>query len=134
MKEEISKADVKAVLKDLGFGFVKMKLNSFQTKTHSSKQTGVEGGQSGPMTATTQWKHHNQEVLDRVTHELLKIATTVDTNSKSHDLIATFDTGKEIVTYNFDWMEFPTYAHNEYDEGYKTYWLVVKVVTTKKSK
>jgi hypothetical protein len=121
----ISKSDINKALKDLGFGLVKMGVDSYREKTHPSKQQGLRGGSIGPMTATTAYRGHNNEALDRVKRKLVYElgGKEIDTYA---DLSVAFPSKKGELVYTFIWQLFPTYAGNDYDRGYQSYWLTYR--------
>ena len=54
----MTKAEINKVLKSIGFGFVKMQVNMYRDKTHSSKTKGLRGGSIGPLAA--QYGHEGE--------------------------------------------------------------------------
>jgi len=121
----ISKADINKTLKSIGFGFVKMQKDSYHDVTHRSKQQGKRGGSIGPMTATSAYARHNSEVVDEVRMALYKLGGRQENTYST--LSMSFPSKKGELVYNFNWQTFLTYAHNDYDPGYKTYWLTYSV-------
>jgi hypothetical protein len=121
----MSKSEINKVLKGLDFGLVKMNINMYKSKTHPSKQQGIRGGSIGPMTATDAHLNHNREALGKVKDKLESIGGRVE---ETHaDLTVTFPSKKGELVYNFSWGLYPTYAGNDYDRSYQTYWLTYTV-------
>ena len=119
----MTKAEINKVLKSIGFGFVKMQVNMYQDKTHPSKTKGLRGGSIGPMTMTDQYMNHNRSAINETRTALTNVGGKVE--SSYHDLSISFPSKKGKLVYNFDLQLFRTYAHNEYDPSYQTYWLKV---------
>ena len=125
----MSKPEINKVLKGLGFGLIKMKINMYQSKTYPSKQQGIRGGSVGPMTATSAHLNHNREALNKVKDKLESIGGRVEETRA--DLTVAFPSKKGELVYNFLWSLYPTYAGNDYDPSYKTYWLTYTVAERK---
>ena len=117
----MTKREINKTLKEIGFGFIKMRVNSYQDKTHPDRFKGLRGGSIGPMTVTNAHHTHNTNVIDKVKSTLKNIGGTVEKGS--YDLSVSFPTNKGRLVYNFYLTLYPTYAGNEYDSGYQTYWL-----------
>ena len=82
---------------------------------------GLRGGSIGPMTMTDAYMKHNNDAIDETRNKLESIGGTVEQGS--YDLSVSFPNGKGKIMYNFYLTLYPTYAGNEYDRGYQTYWL-----------
>ena len=117
----MTKREINNALKEIGFGFIKMRVNMYQDKTHPRKMKGLRGGSIGPMTMTDAYMKHNNDAIDETRNKLESIGGTVEQGS--YDLSVSFPTSKGKITYNFYLTLYPTYAGNEYDRGYQTYWL-----------
>jgi len=117
----MTKREINNALKEIGFGFIKMRVNMYQDKTHPSKMKGLRGGSIGPMTMTDAYMKHNNDAIDETRNKLESIGGTVEQGS--YDLSVSFPNGKGKIMYNFYLTLYPTYAGNEYDRGYQTYWL-----------
>jgi len=117
----MTKREINNALKEIGFGFIKMRVNMYQDKTHPRKMKGLRGGSIGPMTMTDAYMKHNNDAIDETRNKLESIGGTVEQGS--YDLSVSFPNGKGKIMYNFYLTLYPTYAGNEYDRGYQTYWL-----------
>jgi hypothetical protein len=117
----MTKTEINKALKEIGFGFIKMRVNSYQDKTHPSKMKGLRGGSIGPMTVTDAHHTHNTNVIDNVKNTLQNIGGSVEKGS--YDLTVSFPSNRGKLVYNFYLTLYPTYSHNEYDKSYQTYWL-----------
>jgi hypothetical protein len=119
----MTKTEINKVLKNIGFGFVKMQVNTYQDKTHPSKTKGLRGGSIGPMTATDAYMNHNQSAINETKTALTNIGGKVE--SSYNDLSISFPSKKGKLVYNFNLNLFKTYAGFDLDPSYKTYWLTV---------
>lgn len=117
----MTKTEINKALKGIGFGFVKMRKDMYHEKTHPSKMKGLRAGSIGPMTMTDAYMKHNNDAIDETKKALTSIGGTVE--QSSYDLTVSFQTKKGKLIYNFYLTLYPTYAGNEYDRGYQTYWL-----------
>jgi hypothetical protein len=117
----MTKREINNALKEIGFGFIKMRVNMYQDKTHPRKMKGLRGGSIGPMTMTDAYMKHNNDAIDETRNKLESIGGVVEQGS--YDLSVSFPNGKGKIMYNFYLTLYPTYAGNEYDRGYQTYWL-----------
>ena len=93
----MTKTEINKALKEIGFGFVKMRVNSYQDKTHPSKMKGLRGGSIGPMTMTDAHHTHNINVIDKVKNTLKNIGGTVE--KSSYDVTVSFPSNKGKITY-----------------------------------
>lgn len=119
----MTKTEINKALKNIGFGFVKMQVNTYQDKTHPSKTKGLRGGSIGPMTVTNAHENHNQSVINKTKIALTNIGGKVE--SSYHDLSISFPSKRGKLVYNFDLQLFKKYAGFDLDPSYKTYWLTV---------
>ena len=119
----MTKTEINKALKEIGFGFVKMRKDMYTDKTHPSKLKGLRGGSVGPMTSTNAHMNHNQNAINETKTALINIGGSVE---KSYcDLSISFPSKKGKLIYHFNLNLFKTYAGFDYDPSYQTYWLVL---------
>jgi len=113
----MKKAEINKVLKELGYGFVKVSTgNDFDngkcfTGWDGKRVKGIPGGSHGPMTATNAYQERNKAVIDKVTSSL-RCAGMVE-----RDGVLESQDGKIKLTLTVS--EFPKYTKSAgYDDGY----------------
>ena len=120
-----TKQDLNKALKAIGLQAPKSRINSFKDVSHRGFK-GIRGGSIGPMTATDAYRKHNRDVEQKAI-DLLRTMPGIGTIGVSDEGIRfSLNDGKKIHNYRFIWTLFQTYAHNEYDPSYRTYWLTLQ--------
>jgi hypothetical protein len=127
MTAELTISEFKKALKAVGLQTVTSELNRYQTRSHRGF-IGISGGSIGPMTATTAHLEHNKQAENRLIDKLRSLPGVTISLNQENGLSCTLVTAKKTVTYKFIWQLFRTYAHNEYDPSYLTYWLTMRQV------
>ena len=120
----MTKSEINKALREIGVDFVKMRIDYYHEKTHPLKKKGLRAGSIGPLTVTQAHMEHNRNTIDKVKDTLYRLGGSVERTLS--DLTVSFPSKKGKLIYDFNLEMFPTYAHNEYDPGYQTYWLTSK--------
>lgn len=119
----MKKSQFNTALKELGLGFVKMELNSFQSKTFKNFDgkmvKGLQGASIGPMTSTSAYINQNSQVENQVVEKIGRQYV----KNWNPGLFIEFEIENKSI--RLSWNLYRTYAHNDYDASYKTYWLSV---------
>lgn len=119
-----TKQDLNKALKAIGLQAPKSRINSFKDVSHRGFK-GIRGGSIGPMTSTNAHWNHNRDTEQKV-FNVLATLEGVEYNSNADGIYFTLNDGKKVHKYKFSWQLFQTYAHNEYDPSYRTYWLTLQ--------
>ena len=119
-----TKQDLNNALKAIGLEAPKSRINSFKSKSHRGYK-GIRGGSIGPMTSTNAHSKHNFDVELKVT-DVLRTIPGVEYSTDHTGIQFSLNDGKKVHKYKFSWQLFQTYAHNEYDPSYRTYWLTLQ--------
>ena len=135
-----AKDAIKKIVTDLDLSFVTAELTHYTTKTLLRKKA-IRGGSIGPMTVTDAHVAHMRAAQNKIqtafrnSYTLLVTShsiTPAAVDSRVEDLSFTFRISDKIQrTVYFTWDLYPTYAHNEYDRSYKTYWMVMSHIDSK---
>jgi hypothetical protein len=124
-----SKKEVNDILKSLGAKNVSMIKDSYHTKPFKNWQgktvKGIQGGSQGPMTCTNAHIERNRAVMRKIHDSLVDIATDVNVMSNSRSVFNFEDAKGKKFSLVVDTDSFPTYAHNNYDPSYETWWLTL---------
>jgi len=118
-----SKKDLNIALKAIGLQAPKSRLNMYKEVSHRAWK-GIRGGSIGPMTSTNAHMEHNRKVEQKVI-DILRSIPGVEYPSNQDAMNFSLNDGKKVHKYYFSWHTFRTYAHNEYDPSYQTYWLIL---------
>ena len=121
----ISASEFKQALKKIGLKTVTSELNRHKAVAHRG-YIGIRGGSVGPMTATSAWQEHNRQAEEKVTRLLRELG--IPYQYSDGIITVTLNTGKKPAVYKFLWNTFRTYAHNDYDTSYLTYWLILNKI------
>ena len=115
-------------LKDIELGNVKMEKDHYHKATYKTYENktvkGIQGGSIGPMTSTDAHQNHNFKIEAKVREILGHLSDKVI----SEGMFTSYyiNLGKKTRIFKFHWSLFPTYAHNEYDLSYQSYWYVLQ--------
>lgn len=133
----ISKAQINAVLKDLGLGYIKASNGqSGQFKRDivlEPRQKGLKGGGKGPLSVTD--AHHDysasvqkdvHDAFQALGAEVQKLTCYAGATHKLYNLCIVVQLDeKKVRVINFFWKAFGTYTPNApRDPSYCTYWFV----------
>ena len=128
------KSKINAILKDLNASYVTAEVDHYHHKT-ILRQKAFRGGSIGPLTVTTAHYQHCHQVNDRLKKEFGNIAQITETPSFYGDMknitLVIKLTDKLQRHMEFSWQLLRTYATNEYDPSYMTYWLVLTTTDAK---
>mgnify|MGYP001551875006 CR=1 FL=1 len=121
-----TKTEVNAILKEQGFGFVKVGSTYMQPgKKHSSGAKGIEGGSRGPMTSSSAHLDHNREAETKLKNALIDLCERYQEHPSGLVTYTFLDAKGKEFEYKFKWELFPTYFPSQgYDPAYQTYWFV----------
>jgi len=126
-----SKAEINKILKEAGYGFVKLSNGYYKpAKTHHSKNKGIRGPSVGPMSATGT-SDHKREIENLVNDKLIRpFGVDIEINREYQNIWDSFfvvRTGKKRFTaYKAHWDDYPSNFGRDLDSGYRTYWLIFK--------
>jgi hypothetical protein len=119
----MKKSDINKVLKENGYGFVKLSAGGFSgdkcfTGFDGKRVKGIRGGSFGPMTVTNAYQERNQSIIREVESDLRYIGMR-----KNEDGLLVSEDGKIKMTLVVE--NFPQYARSAgYDDGYQNCYIL----------
>jgi len=119
----MKKSDVNKVLKECGYGFVKVQTGDWTkpekclTGFDNKRVKGIKAGSVGPTTVTSAYRERNDETITTVKDSLRCIGM------KEEDNVLVSPNGKIKVSLTV--VDYPHYARSAgYDDGYRNYYVV----------
>jgi hypothetical protein len=119
----MKKSDVNKVLKEAGYGFIKVQTGDWAkpekclTGFDGKRVKGIKGGSVGPTTVTSAYQERNQQVISEVTSSLKDIGMV-----EKDDCLVSPD-GK--ISLSLGLVDYPQYTRSAgYDDAYRNYYVV----------
>ena len=131
----ISKAEINAILKNLGLGYVKASQGEFDYRdvVLEPRMKGLRGGSIGPLTVTDAYMNVNERTQDKV-RDAFKVIPGVSMrhvagwpeSHRIHGLEIEIPISEKVVrVLKFNWERVNTYVGRRYDPEYRTYWYIM---------